>query len=80
MYFVVSEGILFPKGMNVSVFPFAYQRNPEYFPEPEKFVPERFETFNGKFTFAYTPFSAGPRNCIGNLEATICNEMEANLY
>lgn len=44
------------------------QQNPKYFSEPDKFLPERFEGTRGVDTqspFLYIPFSAGPRNCIG---------------
>lgn len=40
-------------------------RDPEFYPEPEKFNPSRFEEIDGKKPYAYLAFSAGPRNCIG---------------
>ncbi|CAG2172884.1 unnamed protein product [Oppiella nova] len=56
-----------PKGTNCMVLFYQLHRDPKYFPNPEVFDPERFsaDSTNTRHAFAYTPFSAGPRNCIG---------------
>ncbi|XP_011172780.1 cytochrome P450 9e2-like [Solenopsis invicta] len=46
---------------------YALQRDPKYFPEPDKFKPERFLDAGDQCNFdAYHPFGLGPRMCIGN--------------
>ncbi|XP_016989788.2 probable cytochrome P450 6w1 [Drosophila rhopaloa] len=56
-----------PDGMSLYVSALAIQRDPKYWPEPEKFDPERFSPANRDNINmdAYMPFGVGPRNCIG---------------
>lgn len=61
------NGKTVPRGSNVYCFIYALHRDPKYFPEPERFDPDRFlpEKSIGRHPFAFLPFSAGTRNCIG---------------
>lgn len=65
----VSDGRVFPAKCNIIVPIYNMGRNASLFAQPDEFRPERFvgeESSNAKFdTFAYVPFSAGSRNCIG---------------
>ncbi|XP_072748026.1 cytochrome P450 9e2-like [Anoplolepis gracilipes] len=47
---------------------FALHRDPKYFPNPDKFDPERFSEENKTniVPYTYLPFGHGPRKCIGN--------------
>ena len=60
------DGHVIPAGTLLSVLNHSVHRDERFWPEPEKFEPERFEPERsaGRHPFAYTPFSAGPRNCI----------------
>lgn len=61
------DGGIIPQGVSLLLNVYGLHHNPEYFPDPEKFLPERFlgdRAPNG-LPYSYIPFSAGPRNCIG---------------
>jgi cytochrome P450 len=62
------DGYQVPKGGVVLLSPYTLHRKEAYFPDPEKFEPERFSTEREKQLprYAYLPFGAGPRVCIGN--------------
>lgn len=52
---------------------YAFHYEPKYFPEPEKFDPERFSDDNKSKIIpgTYIPFGIGPRNCIGKYHWSI---------
>lgn len=60
--------IVIEKGTNFFVPIWAIQNDPDYFPNPNKFEPDRFSDENkGNIQeYTYIPFGVGPRNCIGS--------------
>ncbi|XP_074599602.1 cytochrome P450 4C1-like [Brevipalpus obovatus] len=56
-----------PEGLSLSLHLYFLHKDPEIFPDPEKFDPERFMDSRSQNIppFSYVPFSAGPRNCVG---------------
>jgi len=61
------SGLEIPKGLVVQVPVYAVHYNEEYFPEPNKFKPERFlpENKEQMNPYAFLSFGQGPHNCIG---------------
>lgn len=57
-----------PAGATVALSPYVTHRHPAFWPNAESFDPERFrsEESERRHKFAYVPFLAGPRQCIGN--------------
>lgn len=65
-YKIPDTNVVVEKGTPIIVPVLAMHRDARYFPEPEKFIPERFQPDNSKsFEEApYLPFGDGPRNCM----------------
>ncbi|CAH3026832.1 unnamed protein product [Porites evermanni] len=61
------DGKLTPKGTWIMINAYALHHNPHVWKDPETFDPLRFmvENKEDRSPYAYIPFSAGPRNCIG---------------
>ncbi|XP_004688265.1 PREDICTED: docosahexaenoic acid omega-hydroxylase CYP4F3-like isoform X1 [Condylura cristata] len=64
---VLPDGRVIPKGNICAISIFGIHHNPSVWPEPEVYNPFRFdpETPQKRSPLAFIPFSAGPRNCIG---------------
>lgn len=76
-----------PAGTQIHIDICNIHRNPEFWPNPDVFDPDRFlpELVQNRHPFAYVPFSAGSRNCIGQRFAmmelkTITSMLVHNFY
>ncbi|ODM97596.1 Cytochrome P450 4C1 [Orchesella cincta] len=63
----INEELVIPPDVSVFVLAHVLHHNPEYFPNPEKFDPDRFlpEQVRARHNYAYIPFTHGPRACLG---------------
>lgn len=59
--------VLIPKGTEVGLFFYGVHRDERYWNDPEAFKPERFDPEHGEehHKYAYLPFGAGMRVCVG---------------
>ncbi|MBJ94856.1 MAG: cytochrome P450 [Rickettsiales bacterium] len=63
----VIDGFAVPAGTLVMISSYITHRHSEFWPDPERFDPDRFlpAACEERHPFAYFPFSGGPRGCIG---------------
>lgn len=56
-----------PAGGTILMSPYVVHRRPQFYPDPEKFDPERWtpEAIAARPKFSFFPFGGGPRVCIG---------------
>jgi cytochrome P450 len=77
------SGYPIPAGSLVLLSQWATHRDPRYFDDPDRFDPDRWREPSHP-TYAYFPFGAGPRSCIGKgfamLEAPIVAAIVARRY
>ena len=68
-----------PAGTEIYIPPYFIQRHPELWDAPDRFDPDRFapDRSQNRDRLAMLPFSAGPRNCIGEILARV--EMQIHL-
>ena len=74
---IPDTNIVLPVGTIVNIPVSSFQKDPEFWENPEEFVPERFDADNkGKIrTGTYQPFGLGPRQCLGNIYAKFKTKM-----
>ncbi|SDI17925.1 cytochrome P450 [Nonomuraea jiangxiensis] len=76
-------GYRVPAGSDVLISPYTLHRHEAFWTDPERFDPDRFDPGQpaGRPRYAYIPFGAGPRFCVGNhlgmMEATFVIAMVA---
>lgn len=70
-YSIPDTDVVLKKGERVTIPVMGLQYDPEYFPDPDVFDPERFSEENKQSVIPYTylPFGEGPRSCIGKSAA-----------
>ena len=62
---VTVNGLFLPKGCFVMPSTYSIHHDPNIWPEPELFKPERWRDPSGYHPAAFMGFGLGPRNCVG---------------
>ncbi|XP_060530423.1 uncharacterized protein LOC132704440 [Cylas formicarius] len=66
-YTIPGTDVEIEKGTSIEIPVLGLQTDPDYFPDPHKFIPERFDEENKSniVDYTYLPFGEGPRMCLG---------------
>jgi cytochrome P450 family 6 len=68
-YRIPGTDVVIEKGTSLVIPILAIHHDEEYYPEPDKFDPERFseENKSSRHSYGHIPFGEGPRICIGKI-------------
>lgn len=78
-YTLPDSDLVLQKGTSVQIPVIGIHYDPEYYPDPYKFDPNRFcaEEKAKRSHYVYLPFGTGPRNCIGKYKYNLyCKRFE----
>lgn len=83
-YIVPGTDLVVDEGVRVHIPTFAIHHDPELYPDPFRFDPDRFseENSKGRHPYAFIPFGEGPRMCIGKSDnrTTTLNNNYITMY
>lgn len=65
------QGYRIPAGSRVMYSIYLTHRHPAYWPDPNRFDPDRFAPEIRHLPYTFVPFGGGPRNCIGAFFARV---------
>lgn len=74
-YKIPDTDVVIEKGTLLFIPTYSLHHDPDYYPDPETFDPNRFSESEKqkRKNFTYMPFGDGPKNCIGTLFKSILN-------
>lgn len=69
IYTFTGTKVTIPRGQQVFLPIYAIQRDPDIYPNPDNFDPERFtnDKIKTRHSMAHLPFGDGPRHCSGKI-------------
>lgn len=64
---VASSDLVLPAGATIAIGTIKLHRRADIYPNPDKYDPDNFlpERMANRHYYAFVPFSAGPRSCVG---------------